>query len=82
MAEKKAGKWLDVRCKQSPRLRDHKGVRIHQQVSGLQMWGCNVRGQTRRLEYKNGYPESETSTKKCIPEPETLEAVIAPPSSR
>ena len=51
-AVKQAGKYLELRCKESSRLRDHKGVRILQQVVGIQMWGVNLRGQTRRLEYE------------------------------
>lgn len=37
------------------------------------MWGCNVRGQTRRLGCKNEHLASETSPKKHIPEPESSE---------
>lgn len=43
--------------------------------------GSNMRGQTRRPGCKRGYPKSETGTKKCIPEPETSEVRITPPSS-
>lgn len=46
------------------------------------MWGCNVRGQTRRLGCKNGYLGSEISTKKCSPEPETSEKETTPPPPR